>query len=248
MRQLWIAPKNRLLVGVDAEGIQLRIFAHYIDDKEFTYALVHGRKDNKTDPHSLNQRILGSVCKTRASAKRFVYALLLGAGISKLANILGCSQPQAKEALNRLLERYTGFASLRKTDIPRDARLGYFIGLDGRKVPIPGDSQRDREHLCMSGYLQNGEAIVVKQAAIIADEWLRLEKERRSWQFVDIIHDELQSEVRNSVDYAIKIAKIKCEAIEEAGKIYKLKCPMAGSYYNDDTKKNTIGTNWYATH
>lgn len=248
LRELWIAPKNRLLVGVDAEGIQLRIFAHYIDDPEFTRALVEGRKDDKTDPHSLNQRILGSACKTRQAAKRFVYALLLGGGIGKLAQILDTSERETKEALDRLLERYTGFKELRKVRIPRDARKGSFIGLDGRVVPIPGDTQRDREHLCMSGYLQCGEAISIKLAAIIIDAKLAKEKELRKWFFVDIVHDELQSEVRNSVDFAIQVAKIKADAIREAGEQLKLKCPLAGSYVNDDTKRNTIGTNWYATH
>ena len=248
LRQLWIAPKNRLLVGVDAEGIQLRIFAHYIQDEEFTDALVRGRKDNKTDPHSLNQRILGNVCKTRAGAKRFVFALLLGGGIAKLASILGCSTSQAKEALDRLLERYTGFARLRKTDIPRDAKNGYFIGLDGRRVPIPGATQRDREHLCMSGYLQNGEAIVIKTAAILANEALSEDNRRGWWKFVNIVHDEYQNEIRNSVDYGIKVAKIICGCIEQAGRDLDIRCPLAGSYYNDDSKKNTIGLNWYATH
>ena len=248
MRSLWCAPKRRLLVGVDAEGIQLRIFAHYINDEEFTHALVKGRKSNKTDPHSLNQMLLGSVCKTRAAAKRFVYALLLGGGLGKLAVILGCSQSEAKEALNRLLERYTGFARMRNQTIPSDARRGYFIGIDGRKVALPGETQRDREHLCMSGYLQNGEALVIKRAAIIADKALSSDKERGSWKFVDIVHDELQSEVKNSFDFALKVAKIKAEAIVQAGKEYNLRCPMAGSYYNEDHKDYTIGKNWYVTH
>lgn len=248
MRKLWVAPRNRLLVGVDAEGIQLRIFAHYINDQEFTDALVNGRKANKTDPHSLNQRILGNVCKTRQAAKRFVYALLLGGGLGKLAVILGCSVSEAKEALDRLLQRYAGFAYLRKKVIPGDARRGYFTGVDGRLVPLPGETQRDREHLCMSGYLQNGEAIIVKKAAIIADDQLKQEKNLKRWMFVDIVHDELQSEVYNDVHFAERIAKIKVEAIVEAGRYYKLKCPMAGSYFNEDTQKPTIGTNWYATH
>lgn len=248
MRSLWCAPKRRLLVGVDAEGIQLRIFAHYINDEEFTNALVKGRKSNKTDPHSLNQVLLGSVCKTRAAAKRFVYALLLGGGLGKLSVILGCSTSDAKEALNRLLERYTGFARMRNQTIPSDARRGYFIGIDGRKVVLPGDTQRDREHLCMSGYLQNGEAIVIKRAAIIAEELLKEEKRAGKWLFVDIVHDELQSEVKNSLDFALKVAKIKAEAIVQAGKEYNLRCPMAGSYYNEDHKDYTIGKNWSITH
>lgn len=248
MRSLWAAPKNRLLVGVDAEGIQLRIFAHYIEDQEFTDALVRGKKSDKTDPHSLNQRILGSVCKSRQAAKRFVYALLLGGGLAKLAVILGCSQSEAKEALNRLLERYTGFARLRKNQIPKDAKQGWFGGLDGRRVPIPGETQRDREHLCMSGYLQNGEAIIIKRAAIIADELLKEEKKLKQWMFVDIVHDELQSETSNRMSIATRVAKIKAEAIAEAGRIYNLKCPLAGSYWNEDHNDYTIGTNWYATH
>jgi len=55
-------------------------------------------------------------------------------------------------------------------------------------------------------------------------------------------------EIRNSVDYGIKVAKIVCECIEQTGRDLDIRCPLAGSYYNDDTKKNTIGLNWYATH
>ena len=247
LRQLWIAPKKKLLVGVDAEGIQLRIFAHYINDPEFTDALVRGKKDDKSDPHSLNQRVIGSICKSRQAAKRFIYALLLGGGIKKLAEILGCSVPEAEEALDRILERYTGFARMRREVFPRDAKRGYFIGLDGRQVPIPGESQRDREHLCMSGYLQNGEAIIVKRAACQSKTIITSSEDLVSWNFVDIVHDELQNELDNDFNRAIKVAKIESDAIVEAGVYYKLKCPLAGSYMNDHGDY-TIGTNWYQTH
>lgn len=166
LRSLWMAPKNRLLVGVDAEGIQLRIFAHLIDDPEFTDSLVKGKKDNKTDPHSLNQRIIGSICKDRAAAKRFIYALLLGAGVWKLSQILECTETECREALDRLLRRYSGFDLLKQKTIPKDASRGFFIGLDGRKVLLPGETLSERKHLAMSGYLQNGEAVVMKKATL----------------------------------------------------------------------------------
>jgi DNA polymerase-1 len=248
MRELWCAPRNKLLVGVDAEGIQLRVFAHYIDDPEFTEALVKGKKDDKTDPHSLNQRVLGSHCKTRQAAKRFIYALLLGGGITKLAFILGCSEADAREALDRVLRKYTGFATLKKEVFPKDGRRGYFIGLDGRKIPIPGETQRDREHLAMSGYLQAGEAIVIKRAAILIDDVLKDDKAAGKWKFINIVHDELQSEVGKDWHYAERVAKVCADAIVQAGETYGLKCPMAGSYWNDDNKKLTIGKNWYVTH
>ena len=246
MRSLFIALKKRLLVGVDAESIQLRIFAHYIDDKEFTNAIVLGKKADKSDPHSLNQRILGTVCKSRQSAKRFIYALLLGAGIHKLAEILEASEEQTKTALENLLHRYTGFAKLKKTIIPKDAKRGYFIGLDGREVPILGDTESERRHLAMSGYLQNGEAVIMKHATI--DVYPKLKD--YDALLVNLVHDEWQTEVPNGGihEFAIPVAELYCTALERTGQKLNLKCPLKGSYWSDEYNDYTIGTNWKVTH
>lgn len=246
MRSLWRAPANRLLVGVDAEGIQLRIFAHYIDDPEFTEALVNGRKEDKTDPHSLNQKILGRVCKSRAAAKRFIYALLLGAGLHKLSEILECSREGTQEALDRLMSRYAGFKRLKTTRIPDDAKAGYFTGLDGRKVAIFGDSQRTREHLAMSGYLQNGEAVVMKHATLRWHE--RLRELNIPFKLVNFVHDEWQTECENDMSIALTIAKEQADSLVWVGKKFGLRCPLAGSYWNEDLKDYTIGINWKETH
>ncbi len=244
LRALWMAPKNRLLVGVDAEGIQLRIFAHYINDPEFTEALVNGRKEDKTDPHSLNQRILGDACKSRAAAKRFVYALLLGGGLNKLSEILGCENPETQEALDRLLQRYQGWAKLKEEVFPKDAKRGYFVGLDGRKVRIPGDTESNRRHLAMSGYLQNGEAVVMKSATL---KWVK-ELPAYDARLVNFVHDEWQTECPNDVSIALNIARMKANSLKEVGEELGLLCPLAGSYWNDDTKDYTIDTNWSKTH
>lgn len=262
LRSLWMAPKKRLLVGVDAEGIQLRVFAHYIDDPEFTEALVKGRKDDKTDPHSLNQRILGSVCKSRAAAKRFIYALLLGAGNWKLSQILECSETECKEALNRLLKRYEGWQRLKDISIPKDALRGYFIGLDGRKVWIPGTSQGERKHLAMSGYLQNGEAVIMKLATLKWLDWIKNETDEvptdlkqtridlgiKSSLLVNLVHDEWQTETPNNMSIALRVAEYESRSLREVGEELSLRCPLQGSYYNDDVKDFTIGTNWSVTH
>lgn len=243
LRQCWRAPKGRLLVGVDAEGIQLRIFAHYVNNAELIKALVSGDKKLKTDPHSYNQGVLGNVCKSRAAAKRFLYALFLGAGMDKLATILECGRGEAELALDRLLDKYPGFSELKTTIIPSDAKRGWFTGIDGRKVRIPGEDIGSRRHLAMSGYLQNGEAVVMKTAAVIAEPQL---KQYNSF-IVDIVHDEAQNETPNNMEVALEVAKVWDLAIRKAGDIYDLKCPMAGSYMNDHGEY-TIGTNWYKTH
>lgn len=236
LRSLWVAPKNRLLVGCDAEGIQLRIFAHYIDDKEFTHELLNG------DPHSLNQSILGA--KTRDAAKRYIYALLLGAGAGKLREILDCDEGTATKAYERLLERYSGFAYLKETVIPADAKRGWFVGLDGRAVRIPGESVSSRRHLAMSGYLQNGEAVVMKMATM---KWWPLLPSLNA-KLVDMVHDEWQTECPNNMEIALRIANMQADSLRIVGEELKLKCPLAGSFWNKKAKDYTIDTNWSRTH
>lgn len=244
MRALWTSPRNRLLVGVDAEGIQLRIFAHLINEPEFTEALVNGKKEDKSDPHSLNQRILGDACKSRAAAKRFIYALLLGAGLPKLADILGASRNETESALNRLMERYTGWAKLKEEVFPTDARRGWFTGLDGRLIRIPGSTEGTRKHLCMSGYLQAGEAVVMKLATLK----FYPELEGLNSKLVNFVHDEWQTETPNNMEIAIKVAKLQADSLRIVGEQLKLNCPLAGSYWNDDLNDYTIGNNWSVTH
>lgn len=244
LRSLWIAPKNRLLVGCDAEGIQLRVFAHYIDDPEFTKALVEGKSENGSDPHTLNQRILGEVCKTREASKRFIYALLLGAGLDKLAAILECSRESASDALGRIMERYQGFTELKGTTIPRDAKRGYFTALDGRPIKIPGETVGERKHLCMSGYLQSGEVIIMKRATLLFYPELK----KLDSKLVNFVHDEWQSETPNDMSIALTIAEAKANALTQTGIDLGLKCPLSGSYYNVKAKDYTIGTNWSVTH
>lgn len=244
LRELWCAPPRRLLVGVDAEGIQLRIFAHYIDDKEFTEALVKGKKSDKTDPHSLNQRIIGTVCKSRQAAKRFIFALLLGGGLGKFAEILQCSREDASAALETILGRYQGLEYLRESVFPADAKRGWFTAIDGRPIIIPGDTISNRRHLLMSGYLQSGEAIVMKRLAVeVAPHLPALDS-----FIVGIAHDELQNETPNRMDKAIAVAELEASTLIRVGEIYKLRCPLAGSYWSEDTNDYTIGTNWYQTH
>lgn len=95
-RRCWIAEQGKVLVGVDATGIQLRALAHYIDDKEFTTVLCSG------DIHSFNQKAAGIEkgylgMSPRDVAKRFIYAWLLGAGDEKVGIIVGVDKSEYQD-------------------------------------------------------------------------------------------------------------------------------------------------------
>ena len=237
LRQYWRAAPNRFLVGVDAEGIQLRVLAHYINDARFTHAVVSGKKEDGTDPHTLNKLALGSPCKSREDAKTFIYAWLLGAGIAKVAQILDCSHSEAKRADSDFIEFYPGLASIKRDIIPRDASRGYFEGFDGRYVAIVGEDQGSREHFTLAGYLQNGETVIMKRAMEI---WYpRLVAEKVPFWLVNFVHDEWQTEVPDR-DIAEYVAQVQKDAIRQAGEDLGLRCPMSGS--------SDIGLTWHDTH
>jgi len=234
-RSLFKAATGYKLVGVDAEGIQLRILAHLMQDQTFAEAIVTGDKANETDIHSMNRKALGAnICKDRDAAKTFIYAFLLGAGIDKIAVILECSREEARIARDNFLEAYPGLKRLKEETIPLDAKRGFFRGLDGRAV------QCNSEHLMLAGYLQSGEAIIMKTANLLWRKALQKERLMR-WLFqVNLVHDEFQTSVLDKPSLPEYVAEVQKQSIADAGVALNLFLPLAGS--------SSIGLNWMQTH
>jgi len=231
-RSLWTSIPGWKLVGCDAEGIQLRVLAHYMDDEVFTKALVSGSSKDGTDVHTLNMKKLGSVCKTRDIAKTFIYSWVLGAAAAKSAAILSCKVGEAVQARKQFLDGYPGLKRVKQEIIPEDAERGYFVGFDGRLVFC------DSEHLMLAGYLQNGENLIMKYANRLW--WNELRKLGIPFQQVNMVHDEFQTLVLDEEGYPEEAGKVMAQSIVQAGIDLGVKCPQAG--------KAKIGMNWYDTH
>ena len=229
-RATFLAREGRVLVGCDAEGIQLRVFAHYCNDPRLIEAIVNGKSELGTDIHTINKGVLGDICSSRPVAKTYIYALLLGAGKAKQAGILSCTAKEAADGLNRILKYYPGWGELKKTVIPKDGERGYFVGLDGRKVIHPG------EHYVLAGYLQNGESVIMKRACLLWHDVLQ--RMKIPFTFVNDVHDEWQTETLP--EYAEIIGKVQADSIRIIGEQLKLNCPLAGKF--------SIGLNWKETH
>jgi len=230
LRSCWTT--DSILVGTDADGIQLRILAHYLRNPEYVEAIVNGRKEDETDIHNLNKRALGMTHVDRDDAKTFIYAWLLGAGVPKVASILKTQVGAAGAAVNRFVESTKGLSQLKRGKIVRDARQGWFEGLDGRKVAC------NSEHLMLAGYLQNGEAIIMKRANRLWRKWA--DEDLIEYGQVNFVHDEWQTECYGSQDMAEHLGLLQRTAIEQVGKDLNLYCPLAGS--------TDYGRNWLETH
>jgi len=75
-RELLCVPPNRILIDVDADALELVMLGHYLGPYDnYAYAKIvdSGKKEDKTDVHSVNQRATG--LPTRDAAKTFIYGL-----------------------------------------------------------------------------------------------------------------------------------------------------------------------------
>ena len=105
-RGLWIVEKGFKLVGVDAKGLELRMLAHYMNDKEYTNEVING------DIHTANKTAAG--LETRDAAKTFIYAFIYGAGNKKIGSIIGGSERDGERVKEKFLRATPSLRNLRE--------------------------------------------------------------------------------------------------------------------------------------
>ena len=220
-RACWTVPEGHKLVGVDASGLELRMLAHYMDDKEYINEIING------DIHTTNQNFAG--LKSRDQAKTFIYALVYGAGDEKIGSIIKGSRAEGKRLRERFLSSLPTYRTL-KERVDRAASKNYLKGLDGRKLYIRN------KHAALNTLLQGAGAILMKKALVNLDSLLKLNA--IDYRFVANIHDEWQIEVKES--QADFVGEMAVKSIIEAGEHFNLRCPMDGEY--------KVGGNWSDTH
>jgi len=221
-RSLFVAPKGRVLVGVDAAGLELRCLAHYMakyDDGAFAKELLEG------DIHTANQKAAG--LPTRNDAKSFIYAFLYGAGPAKLGKIVGGGYAEGKELQQRFLTKVPALKAL-KAAVEKAAERGSITGIDGRRLRIRS------AHAALNTLLQSAGAIAMKQATVLMNE----EAPKYGARQVAHIHDEIQWEVPEQNAQAWSECCKTC--ITKAGELLGFRCRLDG-----DAR---AGRSWAETH
>lgn len=220
-RACWTVPEDHKLVGIDASGLELRMLAHYLEDKDYTNEILNG------DIHTANQKLAG--LKSRNQAKTFIYALLYGAGDAKLGTVVGRNRAAGKELRQSFFDNLPSFKTL-TSRVQREAKYGFIKGLDGRKITVRS------EHAALNSLLQSAGAIVMKEALVILDK--KIKDQKLGAKFVANVHDEWQIECSNKD--AKRVGELGIESIVQAGINLNLNCPLDGDY--------KMGSGWHETH
>lgn len=267
-RSLFKVRTGMMLGGCDAEGLELRMLAHYMaryDGGAYAETVVNGKKEDGTDVHTVNQRLI--VLNSRNSAKTWIYAYLYGAGLLKLGMVIyedmtpaqrekfnakhpaGDKRERAlamlgKKARTRVEEGLPALGKLQEKVKRLANRDGYLPTLDGGLLKVRS------AHAALNTLLQGGGAVVMKKALVILADRLmdigfvpdRLTGEWRRGSevmgFVANVHDEFQMEL--PAHLADEIGQMAKDSIRDAGVAFGMRCPLAGSFDK--------GLNWADSH
>lgn len=220
-RSSFIVPDDRVLIGADLSGIELRCLAHYMNDKEWTEELLNG------DVHTKNQHAAG--LPTRDDAKTFIYAFLYGAGDAKIGSIIGKGAKDGKRLKDNFLKATPSLKRLREK-VERLAANGTLPGLDGRLLHVRS------EHSALNTLLQGAGAIIAKQWMILCND--NLAKAQIPFKQVAFVHDELEFEVLP--EHADLAGKIIVASAEQCGIMLQMRCKVGAEF--------KVGRSWAAVH
>jgi len=107
-RGLWRARDGRVMVGIDASGLEGRVFIHYLGSKEAEEFMLN-------DPHTANANAISAALGfkvTRQHTKNLFYARLYGASDSKLGRMVGGVADQGKLIRQAIDGNIPGFLDL----------------------------------------------------------------------------------------------------------------------------------------
>ncbi len=227
-RELFTTDPGFSLLGVDVSGLELRCLAHYMAHYD---GGAYGKKLLQGDIHTANQKAAG--LPSRDASKRFIYALLYGAGDQKIGAILEQGAAEGKKIKQKFLNKTPALKKLRDA-VKEKAERGYLRGLDGRVIPIRST------HAALNTLFQSAGAILCKRWVV---EFHKLLKDKgyiytQDYAQVAFVHDEIQLLVKD--EHVRDIGGLAVRAIELAGDAYNFRIPLTGEW--------TVGRSWADTH
>ncbi|MCK9382916.1 MAG: DNA polymerase [Sulfuritalea sp.] len=226
--------RGHKLGGVDADGLELRMLAHYMNDPEFTRALLEGKKEDGTDIHSVLCKAGQPHIKDRNMSKTLIYGMIYGAGDEKLGQTAQAPDTRAATvggAIRDLwMARFPKLADFVEAVAQEVKKHKGVIAVDGRLIPCRS------QHSAPNTKLQSAGSICVKVATCYMNKKIR-EERLLCWQVIHM-HDEVQLD---GLEPAVRRGcELFIEGLKYAERLFKLNCPLAGNY--------SIGDSWAETH
>mgnify|MGYP002672542743 FL=1 len=257
-RSLFRVPTGWYEAGIDASGLELRCFAHFLypyDNGEYVNEILNG------DIHTHNQKMAG--LPTRDQAKTMIYCMMYGGGDGKLGEVIHGTAKDGKALKERFFNAVPAYKKLcsdiertlitssewvggvnkvtwRKRAHPDNSNLSIthsILGLDRRVVYVRSP------HSALNTLLQSAGALICKKWVCLVEENMRKAGYKHGWDgdfaMMAWVHDEVQVACRTK-EIAEDCVRIAQESMRQTQEFFKFNCQL-------DTE-GKIGDNWYSCH
>lgn len=220
MRSLFGVSGDRVFVGADLSGLELRMLAHHMDDKDYIDQILNG------DIHTYNLGMGSPYLTTRDQAKTFIYMFIYGGGDEKAGKVIEGTSKQGRLLKEKFLESLPALGNLIDKAKKFAEKYGYLPAIDKRKIFIRRFEGKLLVHTALNALLQANGSIIAKRSMVIAYDEIR----RRGLDATQIIfyHDEVAYD--SAPDCADEVGQILIDSMRLAGEYYNLNIPIAGEY------------------
>ncbi len=200
IRAAFVAEEGCVLLGADYSQIELRLLAHFSEDKLLVEAFRRG-----DDIHTLTASQVFGVpplmvdAEHRRRAKAVNFGIVYGLSAFGLSQQLGIEPREAKQFIDAYFEKYSGVRRFIDSTLEQARRDGKVFTLFGRVRPIPDINGKNAnlrgfaERTAVNTPLQGTAADLIKLAMIRIDR--EIQSRRLKSRMTLQVHDELVFEV-----------------------------------------------------
>lgn len=237
LRKGFVPSKGRVLLSADYSQVELRLLAHFSQDKNMLEAFANDRDIHKQTASEIFEVPLESVTKDqRNGAKAINFGLMYGQTSFGLSQTLHISQGEAKKYITSYFEKFQRVKSYLDGLKERAEDTGYAETLFGRKRNLPDIKSSNRqikamaERVAINSPIQGTAADIIKLAMINIQRLLH-ERKLQSKMILQV-HDEL-------------IFDVVPEELEEMKVLVQEQMEGAVSLSVQLKVEMGIGSNWY---
>ncbi|MDP7318968.1 MAG: DNA polymerase I [Bacteriovoracaceae bacterium] len=238
LRKGFKAKKGCVLLGADYSQVELRLLAHFSEDK----VMVKAFKDNQDIHAQTASEIFGTPLQDvskdqRSYAKAINFGLMYGQSSFGLSQMLGISPGEAKEYITNYFERFSSVKSYLDSLKEFCEKTGYSETLYGRRRYIKDINSTNRqmksmaERMAINSPIQGTAADIIKIAMINIDK--ELSKRELKSKMILQVHDELIFEVpQDEVKEMESLVKELMEGVAELKVPLKVDMGTADNWYD----------------
>jgi DNA polymerase-1 len=200
IREAFIAKSGFKLMSADYSQIELRIMAHFAQDKNLLDAFANGLDIHKATAAEIFNVPLDQVSsEQRRFAKVINFGLIYGMSAFGLAGNLGIDRAAAQSYIDTYFGRYPGVAKYMADTRATAKEKGYVETFFGRRLWLAeiqstnAMRRQGAERAAINAPMQGTAADLIKLSMIKVQEWL--EAENLQSKLLLQVHDELVLEV-----------------------------------------------------